>query len=124
MKILDEQQLNRAVARRRAGCLGAILVPVIAVAGAFLSMLLFSGREIVGSLVIVALAIVPISLGVWLWYWGKIVEHEAARKYAEMDNPPDVVYNPEHGLYYVFAFGAFAGGLIGLFFALRNLFVS
>ena len=121
---MNEQQLSRALGRRRAGCLSAILIPVISVGGAFLSTELLGRLEIVGSLLIVALAIVPISLGVWLWYWGKIVEYEAARKFAEMDNPPEVVYNPEHGIYYLFAFGAFVGGLIGLFFALKNLFVS
>ena len=73
---------------------------------------------------VVALAMVPIFLGVWLWNWGKIAEHEAASKYVEMDNPPEVVNNPQHALYYVFAFGAFVGGLIGLSFVLMNIFVS
>ena len=119
MKILDEQQLKQAVARRRAGCLGAFVVPVFAFAIAFL------GRsETVANLAIVGLAMIPISLAVWLWYWGKIAEHAEAQKYAEMDNPPEVVYNPEHGLYFFFAFASFVGGLIGLFFAIKNLFVS
>lgn len=124
MKTLDEQHLNRAEDRRIIGCLGAILVPVISVLGAILSTQLFGEREIVGGLVIVAVASIPIFLGVWLWNWGKIAEHEAASKYAEMDNPPEVVYNPQHGLYYFFAFCAIVGGLIGLYFALMNLFGS
>ena len=124
MKILDEQQLKQAVTRRRAGCLGAILVPVFAIAVSFLAALLFGPSETVGNLAIVGLAMIPIPLAVWLWYWGKIAEHAEAQKYAEMDNPPEVVYNPEHGLYFFFAFASFVGGLIGLFFALKNLFVG
>lgn len=124
MKTMNEQQLNRAVSRRRAGCLGAILLPVIAIVVGILFTKFIGQSETVGKLLLVALATVPISVGVWLWYWGKIVADKATREYAEMDNPPEVVYNPEHDLYFFFAFAAFVGGLIGLFFALKNLFVD
>lgn len=124
MKILDDQQLDRAKSRRRAGCLGALLLPVAVFVGAFLWTRFFGESEAVGNLAFVALATIPVFLAVWLWYWGKIAEHAETQKYAEMDNPPEVVYNPEHGLYFFFAFASFVGGLIGLFFAIKNLFVS